>query len=133
MSNNRYAALDSAASDHYFPASFIGDNHAENTQPTAVGTASGNVMRSVATDVFPMGDIPKAARSCKKLKEVSLPLALVGRFSRHKMQVLFDDDEAFVIKDPTLKNKIKAETIIPKGKRDVTRNLYLVPLKGNPE
>ena len=45
-----WAAVDSAASDHYFPAWFRGDNHDPTNSGSPVGAASSNIMKSVASD-----------------------------------------------------------------------------------
>ena len=76
-SKNRYAALDSAASDHYFPASYKGEAHSSGGVTVPVRTANNSIMRSVATDCFPAGNIPAAARLCKKFVEIQIPLVSV--------------------------------------------------------
>ena len=50
-----WAAMDSAASDHYFPSWFRGDNHDPKKSDSPVGTTSRNIMKSVAADRL---DIP---------------------------------------------------------------------------
>ena len=60
VNNNRVAsptivaAIDSGASDNYFPATFTGEDHRCPPISHTVGTANGTVMRSVATDRFTM-------------------------------------------------------------------------------
>lgn len=44
------AAVNSGASDHYFPSSYQGEDSQPVATPHAVGTANCSVMRSVSTD-----------------------------------------------------------------------------------
>ena len=85
------AAVDSAASGNYFPASYTGEAHDSKTTSIPVGTANDNVMRSVATDQFPLKGVPVNARLCYKFKEVSLPLVSVGKLCVHGMKVYFNE------------------------------------------
>merc|ERR1712155_218488 len=56
------AAVDSAVSGNYFPATYQGEAHDSKTTSIPVGTANDEVMRSVATDRFPLAGVPDAAR-----------------------------------------------------------------------
>ena len=113
--------MDSGASDNYFPATFTGENHRCPTISHAVGTANGNIMRSVATDRFTMPGIPRTGRECKKFHEVELPLVSVGKLCVNGMKVSFDD------KGVEVKNKSNG-TIVTTGRRDPVRNLYMLPI-----
>ena len=55
------AAVDSAASNNYFPIDFDGGHH-QDIGGDPVGTAGGVVMRSVATDRFQLAGAPAGAR-----------------------------------------------------------------------
>ena len=59
------AAVDSAASNNYFPIDFDGGHH-KDIGGDPVGTAGGVVMRSVATDRFQLAGAPAGALDCKK-------------------------------------------------------------------
>ena len=115
------AAVDSGASDNYFPATFTGENHRCPTISHAVGTANGNIMRSVATDRFTMPGVPSTGRGCKKFYEVDLPLVSVGKLCVNGMKVSFADEGVEV------KNKSNG-AIVTTGCRDPVRNLYMLPI-----
>ena len=90
--------MDSAASDHYFPTWFRGNNHNPNNNGSPVGTANSNIMTSVASDEFDIPvltpDTPILApetQTCKKFIEVQLPLISVRKLSTHGLTVLFDE------------------------------------------
>ena len=114
------AVIDSGASDHYFPASYVGELPQSVTTPHSVGTANGTVMESVSTDRFPLPGIKAAARNCKKFVEVTLPLISVGRLCVHGYNVAFDAAHVYVF--------TKTGNLITRGRRDPLRNLYMIPI-----
>ena len=113
------AAVDSAASNNYFPIDFNGGHH-QNVGGDPVGTAGGIVMRSVATDRFQLAGAPAGALDCKKFIEVTLPLISVGRLCIHGLMVAFNKQGVYVFD--------RHGTVIAKGRRDPIRNLYLIPV-----
>ena len=113
------AAVDSAASNNYFPIDFNGGHH-QNVGGDPVGTAGGIVMRSVATDRFQLAGAPAGALDCKKFLEVTLPLISVGRLCIHGLMVAFNKQGVYVFD--------QHGTVIAKGRRDPIRNLYLIPV-----
>ena len=80
-------AIDSAASNHYFPLTYRGPNHDTTTRGAPVSTTNGNVMHLAATDSFAVG---RTRKPCKKFAEVRLPLISVGHLCIHGMTVTFD-------------------------------------------
>ena len=68
------AAVDSAASNNYFPITYIGEEPRVSHNTETVGTANGALMRSVATDRFTMVGVPKEARECKKFAKISISI-----------------------------------------------------------
>ena len=115
------AAVDSAASNNYFPITYIGEEPRTSHNTETVGTANGALMRLVATDRFTMVGVPKEARECKKFAEITLPLVSVGRLCVHGMIVAFDDTSVYICN--------KDGTLISKGRRDPLRNLYMIPIE----
>ena len=54
-------------------------------------------MRSVATGPLPAGSIPAAAaRLCKKIVEIKIPLVSFRRLCTHGLVVTFDEDDIYV-------------------------------------
>ena len=119
------AAVDSAASGNYFPALYTGEAHDSKTTSIPVGTANDNVMRSVATDRFPLKGVPADARRCYKFKEVSLPLVSVEKLCVHGMKVHFDEHHVKVYN--------KNNKLLLVGHRDPLRNLYMIPIEDKQE
>ena len=114
------AAVDSGASDHYFPATYTGELPQPVIKPHPVGTANGSVMRSVSTDRFRLPGIDPEARTCKKFLEVKLPLISVGRLCKHGYLVAFDASSVYVF--------TANGGLITRGRRDPLRNLYFLPI-----
>ena len=108
------AAIDSAASNNYFPASYIGEDHCstQGMMSDIVGTANGSNMESVASNRYIMDGVPAAAQTCKKFVEVKLPLVSVGKLCTNGMLVLFDADSVNVFNQQT-------RQIVAQGKRDI--------------
>ena len=116
----KYGAVDSAASNNYFPWSYVGDAHDPTHQSVSVGTANNGLMRSVVANIIKLAQLPLEARRCLKFKEITLPLLSVGRFCQQGMEVTFTKDKVTVCNQQGL--------IVLTGRRDPVRNLYLVPL-----
>ena len=114
------AALDSAASDIYFPSWYRGDNHDTSTPSTVVGTANDSTMHSVATDVIRLDGVPKEALKCKKFVEVTLPLVSVGKLCQHGMHIHFDEHFVRVYD--------AHGCLVVQGHRDKRQNIYLIPV-----
>ena len=55
--NRMIAAVDSAASDHYFPATYQGEAPTLDAPKYVVGTASRTSMKSVVADRFPLKEM----------------------------------------------------------------------------
>ena len=110
-----------AASNHYFPASNKGEAHGTNHTSVPVSTASGAIMRSVASDRFPLAGVPPAARECTKFREIALPLISVGKLCVHGMIVAFDARRVNIFN--------QQEELIKKGPQDPIRNLYQIPIE----
>ena len=72
-------AVDSAATDHYLPSLYEGDDENLLQRGLAVGTANGGTMYSVASDVLKLCHLPLDARRCHKFAEIHLPLISVGK------------------------------------------------------
>ena len=119
------AAVDSAASGNYFPATYRGEAHDSETTSIPVGTANDEVMRSVATDRFPLAGVPAGARRCYKFRQVSLPLVSVGKLCVHGMKVHFDEHHVKVYN--------QANKLLLVGHRDPLRNLYMIPIEDSQE
>ena len=115
------AAVDSEASDNYFPASYQGEAPSTSTHSHHIGTANGTTIQSVTTDQFPLAGVPTAARECKKFIEVALPLISVGRLCIHGLIVAFDAQHIYIFN--------KRGQLVNKGNRDPQRNLYMIPIE----
>ena len=82
-------AIDSAAIDHFMPATYIGDNHHPTKHGIRVGCANGSEMQATATDILSLPQLPIAARGCHKFNEISLPLISVPKLCQAGCQVNF--------------------------------------------
>eukprot|EP00536_Pseudo-nitzschia_multiseries_P009617 jgi/Psemu1/23703/gm1.23703_g len=116
----QYRALDSAATDHFLPASYIGGNPQCTNQGIRIGCANGGTMVSVGTDLLDLPKLPIEARGCHKFREVDVPLVSVPKRCQHRCSVNFDQMRA------TITNPAGATVLI--GPKDPSRKLYIVPL-----
>ena len=112
------AAVDSTASDTYFPAWYQGYDHNNTPNDTCVGTANNSIMGSVATNTIHLDGIPEAARTCKKFVEVTLPIISVVKLCIHGMIVVFDIKHVQILD--------RKGTTVATGKQDPQRNIYLI-------
>ena len=95
--NTIVAAVDSGASDYYFPADYIRENHDLTGPKQDVGTANGSVMRLIVIDWYFHGNILERAHTCKKFIEVTLPLVSVGHLCVNGPIVEFDASHVYVL------------------------------------
>ena len=114
------AAVDSGASDHYFPATYTAELPQAVIKPDPVGMANGSVMQSVSTNRFRLPGIDASARTCKKFFKVKLSLISVGRLCVHGYLVAFDASSVYVFTEN--------DALVTKGRRDPLRNLYFLPI-----
>eukprot|EP00532_Pseudo-nitzschia_australis_P007412 CAMPEP_0168164686 /NCGR_PEP_ID=MMETSP0139_2-20121125/1074_1 /TAXON_ID=44445 /ORGANISM="Pseudo-nitzschia australis, Strain 10249 10 AB" /LENGTH=122 /DNA_ID=CAMNT_0008081729 /DNA_START=152 /DNA_END=517 /DNA_ORIENTATION=- len=118
-------AIDSAATDHFMPATYTGCcNPQPFTDSITVGCANGTHMQATATDVLAIPQLPTAARSCHKFKDMHIPLISVPKLCQAGCKVNFSKDKVDVTSS-------SGEHLHLTGLRDITRNLYTVPIPNN--
>eukprot|EP00536_Pseudo-nitzschia_multiseries_P016384 jgi/Psemu1/46010/gm1.46010_g len=109
----QYGALDSAATDHFLPATYVSGRPASaNVGICWVGSANGSTMVSVGTNLLDLPTLPLDARGCHKFQE-------------HGCSVNFNGTGATVTNP-------EGATVL-NGTKDPSRNLYMYPTsKGGP-
>ena len=78
-----------------------------------------SIMQSKVTDCLAIHNLPSTARTCHKFDEVHLPLVSVPKLCAHGCKVHFG---------PTTVHMTKNVQTVLLGKKDTTRNLYMVLL-----
>ena len=120
-------ALDSGATSHFLPATYMGTNHQTTPQGDGilVQCANDTTMRSVATDKLNLQSLPAAARTCHKFEHMPTPLLSVKTFCDNDLDVLFQRNKVTV-------TNAGGSTVL-EGELDPTTDLYMVPLNDKPD
>ena len=114
------AAIDSGASDHFFPTSFTTNQHQPITDGAIVRVANDETIQATATDVLPFPELPSPARTCQKFDTISLPLISVGKLCDNGMCVLFNATTVWIY-------NFRTKQVVLTGYRDPHSKLYLLP------
>ena len=115
-------ALDSGATGHFVPMHYKGLREKLTPVGITVGCANNTAMRSCATDVLDIPQLPERARHCYKFNDISVPLISVYRICKGTgLKVSFVEDSV------TIEN-IRDGRILLIGHRDATSDLYYLPL-----
>ena len=113
-------ALDSAATSHFTPETYIGTNHQPTTHGIKVQCANDTYMTSTATDELALSKLPLVARSCHKFADITIPLLSVYRLCEANLEVCFRRDHVQVTNP-------QGKTVLL-GELDPQTKLYMVSM-----
>lgn len=91
--------VDSAATNHFLPLSYQGDDKNIQNQGLVVGTANDRMMNSIACDVLKLLQLPLSAQKCHKFVDVYLPLISVDKICQYGFMVTFTYDTVVVTRN----------------------------------
>ena len=90
------AILDTGATDHFFPATYVRMRPRQDHDPIHVGCPNGTTMQLVGKDVLNIEGLPERARECHIFQDIDKALISIPKLCTHGCTATQDEECAVV-------------------------------------